>query len=312
MAKRVLAAVGAIALVLVALVVRGIIDGDEDGGAEAGPPGDERVVLACDAELSEVCGALDGVEVVVQPSATTSAAVVDGGAGDIDGWVTTDVWLEVTDGRTESAVGQAERLANTGVALAVVPDRAGALRQLCADVSTWRCVGENAGRAWSELGGETTWGPLRVGMPSANSATGLSILTAAAVGWFEGTDFATNDFGADFSSWLARLTSASGSGDRDPLATMLQRAGAYSAAGTLAARIEGVSRPVETIAPAPPAAATVVLVDRPGGTGLGDVAADLRAALVDRGWRPAEGPPTSVLPPGVAGALHEAWRTAVG
>lgn len=315
MAKRVLAVIGAVALVLVAIVVRGLIDDDRggSGGSDGAPPEDDVLVLACDKELVEVCEAVDGARVVEQSSAETSAVIVEGGADDIDAWVTTDVWLEVTAGRTERSLGTAERLARSPVVVGVVRDRSEAVEALCDGASLWRCLGDNAGRPWSELGGRATWGPLLVGMPAADSAVGLSVLSAAAIGYFESSDFVRNDFDTNvgFGSWLSRLTDASEDADPDPLETMVTRAGSYSAAAGLRSRLEDLStsRPLEALEPSPPVDSTLVILDLPGGS-EGPSPDAMREALTAAGWSAVDGSPGRVLADGVAGALLTRWQEA--
>jgi len=306
MARRVLAAIGAVAIVLVAFVVRSLLD---DSGDPSGPRGDDEVVLACSPELADACRQIPGVRVRSEPAATTSAAIVAGDAEDIDGWVTTDVWYELTAARAGRALGSAERVATSPVVLAVVPARLEALERHCTGKPLWYCVGDDAGRQWTDLGGEAGWGPLQIGMPSADSAVGLSVLAAGTIGYFDGTDFAANDFDPDFDSWLSRLTDASAAGDSDPMGTMLRQAGRYSAAGTTLAPVTTSAREVAHLEPAPPVSATVVLVDLPGRTPLPS-AQGLRDVLVARSWQAADGEPEPLLIPGVAGALHGRWRQA--
>jgi hypothetical protein len=113
MAKRVLAIVGAIAIVLAATAIRAAWtdgdDGQRGGGATA-------LSVVCDPDLAAACQQLgDGVRVEVQDSEETSQALVEGELGDVDDWVTTSAWTELTaarltDGR--DALGAVRRLAS--------------------------------------------------------------------------------------------------------------------------------------------------------------------------------------------------------
>lgn len=307
MAQRVLAVLGAVALVLVAVVLRNVIDGDGDGGRDGGRGGE--VVGACDTALRAYCQAMDGVdEWVVEDSATTSAALVKGNPAGLDLWVTSDAWQEVTTGRARSEIGSAELLATTPVVVASAPARADALGALCAEEPLWRCLGERSGQPWGELGGQAGWGTLRVGLPDADTATGLSVLASVAAGHFGALDFAANDFDATgFRASLTRLTAASGGGDPDPLATLVRRQGTYSAAGVLAARAQRIAGAPPVLDARPMVEARVVLVDLSPGGDTPDPG-PARSALVADGWVAASGPPAALLKPGVLGALHDLWK----
>ena len=303
--RRVFAVLGAIAMVAVALVARSAIDDDADDDRSGG---DGEVVLACDAELSDVCEALSGVTVVVADSACTSAAIMDRSDQQPDLWLTSSAWYEVTAGRAEGAIDAAGAVATTRVVTAVVADRASALEALCASSSLWRCLGDNAGASWEELGGSSLWGTLRTGLPDADTATGLGVLVAVAIGHFDGTDFATNDFDATrFPTWLGRLADPAGDGDADPAATLYGRPGTYSAAGTSEARLDHIGRSATALVPEPVVDLDLVLVSLDGGFPT-ELAADLTQLLVDAEWQPASGLPQELLKAGVTGALHDLWK----
>lgn len=308
MAKRVLAAVGAVALVLAALALRSAWssdDGDDPGG------GDDRSLpqLVCDPDLTDACGAVDGVAVQVRDSADVSDALVAGELEDGTAWVTTSAWTELTASRLDAAgrsFGEVERLATSDVVVATIVTRAPVLADACADVALWRCLGDAAGRPWTEIGGLDAWGAVEVGLPDADTAGGLPVLASVAVGHFGGTDFAANDF-TGFDAWLARLAEPSGSGDRDLLTTLVRVRGTYDAGGALlhqaAPRIE-----VEVLEAEPAVAAEVVLARFDGGALPAELADQLRRALGAAGWTEAAGEPAPLLGQGVMGALHALWK----
>ena len=308
MAQRVLAVLGAVVIVLVAVVVRGAIDDDGDGADGGASDADDQVLVACDTDLEEYCTALTGLSGrFVEESATTSLGILGGALDEVDVWITTDVWFELTRGRAEGEIGTAEILASSPVVAAVDPDRAGAVSSLCEGQAIWRCLGDHAGAPWASLGGETTWGALDTGLPDADTAMGLSVIASVAVGYFGGQEFAANEFDGAFEDWLARITSAAPGGDPDPANTLVVRRGTYSAAGTVDARVGAITRPVERMVATPPGAASIVLVDLPGGDDGSDVADQLRAALVAARWTPGSGAPEPILKPGVMAALHTLW-----
>jgi hypothetical protein len=301
--RRLLAVIGAVGMVAAAFVVRNALDDDADEGPDTG---DDQVLVVCDVDLESACDAFgDGVEVRVEAAVDTSAALVAGELDGVDGWVTTAAWRELTESRADRAVGEATALASSPVVLAVDADRVEALRDLCGDAAVWRCVGDNAERSWESLGGEARWGPLRTGLPDPDTAIGLSVLASAAAGYFDGTDFAANDFG-DLRGWLSRLADASGSGDPDLLRKLVRVRGTYTAGGLPEADAADRAE-LAVLDASPTVAVTAVLIDPAGGDPVPD-AGRLRDALVAEGWDTGDGEPASLLKPGVMAALHTLWK----
>lgn len=306
MAQRVLAVLGAIGLVLAAIAVRNVID---DGGSNDPdePASDDEILVICDTDFASVCDALPiDTGRIVEDAALTSETILAGNAQGLDAWVTSDAWFEITLARSEDPIGDAEVLASSPVVIAIEPDRAEAVRELCADVAVWRCLGDHAGEPWGTLGGSPSWGPLESGLPDADTATGLSVITAVASGFFGNTSFATNDFDGEFRGWLGKLAEPAGAGDADPANTLVVRRGTYTAAGAIASRVAAITRPVVSFEVTPPATSSAVLVDLVGGDEPPD-AASVRKPLVDAGWRTAAGEPTPLLKTGVMAALHTLW-----
>ncbi len=297
---------GAVAMVAIAVVVRSALDGGGDDPDV--DPGDDEVVLVCDPDLRAACNALgDDVVVRVEDSAATAAALVDGSLTDVDGWVTSAAWLEVARSRTEAVedAGTVEVLASSEVAVAVDEDRADAVADHCAGASIWRCLGDSAGRPWSDLGGDARWGPLRTGLPDADTAVGLSVAASVAAGFFGDAEFAANDF-TELRPWLADLAAPSAAGDRNLLTSLVRVRGTYTAGGLVVADAEGRDELI-TFTPAPPVAAVAVLVDLPGGDDLA-VAGPLREALTAADWDAGGGEPDDLFKPGVLAALHTLWK----
>ncbi len=307
--RRVLAVLGAVAMVTAAVVIRGTIDGDGgDGGGES----DGEAVVVCAADLMDACRDLGGgVDVRAQAATQTAAAIADGTLDeDVDAWVTTTAWVEVVDSRAEGALGEAAALAVSPVVVATAPNRFDAVDGLCAGEDVWACLGARAGQDWGELGDRShpEWRDLKIGLTDPDSAVGLSVLASAAAGFFGNTSFAANDF-AEFEGWLTNLAEPSAGGDPDPARTMATRSGVYSAAGAVAAvAARSESRGVQSIAPANPVSTTVVIVGLDGGDGPPD-GAEVRDALLDTGWsRASEADLAPTLKPGVMAALHTLWR----
>ncbi len=141
-AKRLLAVVVAIALIGIAVLVRGVIDdGGSDSGSSSPSGGDHTPTLLCAAELEQVCTSLQreaGIDVQLEPSdvsANTLASIPDNQLRDlgIDGWLTTSRDVEIArDKRAraslEPAVGKpSSPIARSPLVIGIWKDRAQAL-----------------------------------------------------------------------------------------------------------------------------------------------------------------------------------------
>jgi hypothetical protein len=311
--KRVLALAAAAAMVVVAVLVRTAADDDGAGGSASGDGSGATVV--CATELAEACRALPDATVLVEDAGTTADALRAGTLhGDVDGWLVPAAWVDVVaSGAPEALVGRGRLVATTPVVLAVDDARAGAVADLCPGPRLLHCVGSAAGTPWADLGGDQRWGPLRIGLPPADTGTGLVVLAAVATSFFEGTDFARQDFdapgegpdGRSFRVWLTDLARTGQASDPSPVRTLVTARGAYTAAGALRAEAQGLR--VEMLDVEPEVLAEVTLVQVAGGGPLPDVA-PVRDVLVGAGWDPADGDaPPSRHPPGVLAALRALW-----
>ena len=307
--RRVLAVLGAVAMIVTAVGVRRAIENDD---GEDGANADDKVVIMCADDLETYCAAFgDAVEVRVSTAAATAAAIRAGSLPeDVDGWVTSSAWLELL-GDDADALGDPERLATSPIGVAALADRAGALDDLCGRQPLWGCLSASAGASWAELGQDVP-GRLAVGIPSADTAIGLPVLTSVAAGSLGGVGFASNDFDADFRAQLASLVAASGGTDRDPVRTMVTQRGKYSAAGAPQARVAELRNDAVVLLDASPEVlATIVVVHVRGGDDLPNTG-PVRDALVAERWAAANGPDVPLaLKDGVMSALHEVWLEAI-
>ena len=66
-------------------------------------------------DLGDACGALgSAVEVRIEDPAITAAAFAEGSvAEDVDAWITSTAWLEVTESRAPDALGEARAIATS-------------------------------------------------------------------------------------------------------------------------------------------------------------------------------------------------------
>ncbi|HET7487627.1 MAG TPA: hypothetical protein VFJ85_06825 [Acidimicrobiales bacterium] len=312
MAARALALLAAVAMVVAAVVVRGRID---DGGAAGSGGGKPRLV--CATELEAVCTALAAggkVEVTVEPAATTADTLSKVGPGEeppLDGWLVTAPWPDIVNQNRQrsgaaAVVSAGPVLARSPAVLAVRGDRKAALDKACGGTAGWKCLGDVAGRSWSDLGGGG--GQVTPGHPPAGEAAGLTVLGAALAGFFGTTDLSRENLDdPGFRAWLDRLERAAPGSDGSPIATMAVRPSAYDAVGAIEAEagpLVATARDPKPVLlyPDPVATADVVLATttRGGGPAVSSLVSGTgRSLLAGNGWRV----PAHPLAPGLRADL---------
>ena len=320
--RRVVAVLGAVLLVVVAIFVRGLIDGDDESGGDEpansnGSDGEPGITLVCIEELQAVCdameqdGAIDGFD--TEAAGDTVDRMADGEDLGADAWMTLDPFPGIADiaagqagnGRAFGDVAHSGR--STSLAIAAHPDRTSAVEDVCDEVA-WRCVLSIAGEPWADQGVDLP-GTVEVGLPDpASTASGL-LLAAQAVGELvDNPDFASNDLiGSEVTRSLRTLDESAA---QDPLTAMITRgAGQFSLVGALGNDAEAIGETdrgagMGIFYPAPMYRAEVVLAAGGGSAeGLLDDGV-LAEALADAGWTDAEIDPP--LPdPGTLYALRQ-------
>jgi hypothetical protein len=329
--RRVLAVVGAVAMVAGALFVRGRLD---DRKVEQG----QVFRLVCSVDLGRVCADLRDdnsgrIEVTVEAAGTTADRLraVDGDPG-LDGWLVADPWPAIVDGARQAAsrsplfAAGREPIVRSPLVIVAWKDRADALTPTCPDSRLgWKCLGEAADRPWKDRNGREDWGQVKPGHATAASdGIGLLVLGQATVEWFGTADLSTIDLDNDgFQTWFSGLERPMPPSAGSPLGRMLAigRA-AYDAVGTteadagLAERA-AVRNALVTLYPAAMATADVVLAVAPGdrGSRLRDIVSDpARDILLESGWKEpgdARFPAGNGLPPaGLLDALRSRAREA--
>jgi hypothetical protein len=298
--RRFLAITASVVMICVAIVIRSSIDSGGSGTTPSSGP----ITIACVTELATECEALSNVTVRVEDASVTAKAIAAGTAH-VDGWVTFDPWPEIVNQLAQRiATGDGARLAATQLVIAMAQERADALAPTCGGTVNWRCVGDAIGKQWTDVGGQSTWGAVKAGIPPTSSALGLLMLGNAASGYFGHTDFATNDFDDGFTVWRSKVAATPASFSQFILTFPAQ----FSAVGATELEVskgKGV-RLVASIGPTPSASAIVLLASVDSTRAAGK-ASDLTKLLRDSGWGPA--PPSSGLPnPGVLLALSGLTR----
>ncbi len=338
--KRLLAVLGAVAMIGAAVLIRGALTSDGGGGGGGGAADDGETHLICATELEAACTALadedDSISFDVEEAGVTAERLTDPAfrpsESDIDGWLTLQPWPGLVDLRRDLAQEPAvlgepsDVLATSKLAIVGPADRVAQLVDACGgqDRTGWECLGLLADEPWSSHGGSADQGSIEVGHDDPTQrATGLLVLGQAASDWFDTTDFASNDFDADpdFRPWLEQLENAD---PNLPLAVQAQAVidqleqvpiASWDAVGTLDPAARASKRrsadDLTVLYPSPMIRAEVVLAPIRGH----EVDVDdetLSAALEDAGWEPG-GPPQDAPPAPSAGvyeALIQEWEQA--
>ena len=287
--SRILAVLVAIGMVAGAIYIRDRID--DDGGGGGGGNGGAQLV--CDPVLEAACRAVSG-DVVVEDAATTAERVIGADSFEGDGWVTAGPWPAMVDELRETA-GRTPLFGDGG---RVVASSRMAVVGPAETPGPWRAVGDAVGGS-----------DLRLGWRDPASGLGVLQVGAFAVGFFDGPDFATNDFDAAFRSYLEGIEDEAEVA-RNPLERRLQQGVSFAAAVVsfqaeaerlLEEAAPGRRGDLQPLYPDPVVAVEAVLA------GTEDGAGDLRESLNEQGWDvPAD---RSGLPsPGVLAALWQEVR----
>jgi hypothetical protein len=329
--KRVLAAAAALAMIGLSLFIRGRVD-DDGGGGDAVDRPSGSAVLVCVTELKDVCEGLEGVTVRIEDAGSTAADIAAGEEAAFSAWLAPAPWAGIVEARAEGALGQPSRvLARSPVVIAMWNDRLTAIEATCGGTVTFACLADASGKPWTAVGGEASWGNVKVGLPIPDTADGLLVLGAVGSSLADRPDFASNDFDDAFAARLKRIGALSKA--RDPLTDMV-RAGRslYGAAGAVEHEAGPLTATtaraadVRLIYPSPMVTSDLVLIPVQGDDRLERLATDseLAAALAKAGWRvggqpsvkglsAARLPSGSGLPdPGVLSALQKKLAEVTG
>ncbi|MEY2471844.1 MAG: hypothetical protein QOK28_1173 [Actinomycetota bacterium] len=293
MARRLIALVAAVGMVVVAVTVRHNRDNTHATTNTASGP----LQLVCATELAAVCDGITAAdaEVTVEPATVTADRLRTADADDpgIDGWLAPGPWGAVVDTARPSSAGRlfsdaGAPLARSPFVLAVWKDKRAPLA--CADAGDLGCVGDAV----------ITRG-FRLGVAADDQAEGVLADAALGVGHAKNRNFATNDLEeTDLSDWLAAVDTNSDRVSRNPGGrsfTELLTFGAAAADGYLSTEadigpqlVRAAKRSqLDLVYVTPPATADVLLSVRPGKRG--DRVKELvrsdriRQLLQANGWR---------------------------
>lgn len=206
-----------------AVLIRSRLDARENDAAVTAerPTG----TLVCSTELRRVCDQLkaanETLQVRVEDAGTTyatlTAATFQRDAAKIDAWLVPQPWPAMVDearqrGSLEPALVETSRtLARSPAVIVIWRDRRDALAKSCPGGTVdWRCIGNAAGKPWTDVGGQVSWGSVKPGHPPPDkSATGLFVFGQATGQYLGRADFARNDLDdADYRVWANGLEQA--------------------------------------------------------------------------------------------------------
>jgi len=321
LAGRLIAAVAAIALIFIGLALRGSFSDDsssDSGGGSTPSDSGDGDVLACTEGLEDVCRAVKPDDWTIQmiPSAITSSVEVAAPGAEVALWITFGPWDSIrtvddaTNQRTNADMpAEGEAIAVSPLVTVAWSDRATVLETACGK-RLWECVRQHGGQRWSDFGGESRWGQMKLGLSSPASSS----LGAAALSSYVGDTLGTMKYSA------ARLRDASVvramdsldsvlQVDRNVLNAMITRgpasvdAAVVTEAEAVVAFRDAASRAaqVQMSLLEPNAYLAVKLVPISGDRNDGDVRSKLTTELIGRGgWRD----PTTLKPgAGTSGSL---------
>ena len=241
-------------------------------------------------------------------------------------WATLASFPELVDdlrsraGRAPLFAAGTEALASSKLVLVGRTPQMEVLAAHCGGELTWRCLGDVAGRPWTDIGGQAAWRDVKPAHEAADSSgTGLLTFANAVVSWFGRTDIGTVDLADEaFQDWVRRLERSipSFGGPQGTPFDQLLLLPSPNVVGTTEAEVEakaGARRDELTVTyPAPMAQADAVLVSGAGTSVPDGLAASLGEALQAGTWSPPSAAPPGGLPaPPVLQALRQLWTGVV-
>lgn len=304
LAGRGAAVLGAIAMVVGALAIRG----DDTRSATGG----DRTVVLCPTDLRAACaeGVGDAAALITEEAGTTADRLIDADgdeAFDADVWIVPAAWAEaVIDERVR--LGKDPRyaisapLATSPAMLAIWTSRDDELAASCTVVD-WSCLADRSGQPLASGDRVTT------GIPDIDSGVGLPLAGAQTADLLDTNDFASNDFAA-ITTAASRLA---GGQTADPLGAMRTqgpgRLTAVAVVQALAPNLTSNFGPI-TLRPSEPRVdVDLVAMTRIGADIPGSLQGSLADAFVAAGWDTGADDNDDGLPAGgVLAAVRSLWN----
>ncbi|HWL45301.1 MAG TPA: hypothetical protein VNQ73_20320 [Ilumatobacter sp.] len=292
-AKRLAAVVVAAGLIVAAVLVRSnVIDGDDGGSRSSGR---EATALICLTELKALCDAVaaaqPGVTVRIQSAAATAAAWNTATEQPDAVWLTVGPFPELVEAERARRRLQPLTITSTTVGasqlVVAVPtgDKVAALAAACGTTLRWACIGDAAGKPWSDLDSPAQ-GTVRPAFAPLNTAVGQLSVTQAILGYFGDRPIDAGDPG--FISWVrrsARAVPATSLSGGTPIATIQVRSSSLDVAVGFDAEIANAQRGQLSVLYAAPMTRVDLVLAAPGGVNTSGRLADaVRTAAATHGW----------------------------
>lgn len=160
MRERILAVAGAVALVVVAVVVRLTVFGGDGGEAGGGRSGGSVPVVACSPDLAMICADLAGAGVIARDTPVLDLPGAAEPDPRVDAWITWDAAPDLVDIDQPATWDDATALGSAPLGVVAVD---GGIPAACSPPVTWTCLAE----AWAG-------GQVAVGVGSARTSGGLA------------------------------------------------------------------------------------------------------------------------------------------
>lgn len=316
--KRLVAFLGAAALIVAALLIRnGLDDKSTSSSDNTDAPSGGSTIVVCSSQLAALCQGLPkNYSVTVESAGATLDRLSKSGAQPPDAWITLDPFPGMLDtvrtiANLPGLAPDVAAIASDAPVLAVPAARNDAVAAGCAGHAAWKCLGGAAGKPWTSLSSDAAAGDVLVGITDpAKEDVGLVTFANAVAGYF---GVAQEDNGSfqdpGFTSWLRSFTNNVGvmSAGSTPLGTLLIRKTEVNVAASTASEVAGNQRKgeVATVAVSPAISFTAIVA---GFTSRGKgVAAKAAPLFLAAGWT-APAAPEPQLPAGTFVALRALWK----
>src|SRR5581483_603862 len=219
--RRLIAIVVALAMVGAALLIRSAID---DNGGGGGGSNASDLKLLCASELADACDKLAQDTGISVDDSHSSGEVIANPAllKGFDGWLTFERSAEIVrqsrPGQPKILEASSSPIARTPLIVAMFQERAKVLAAACGGDVTWKCIGNQAGRSWTSIGGQPQWGNVKVAHTDpSTTGEGLAVISQATTQFFGKSDLDKLDFERDaFIAWFSRLEASASSALPDP------------------------------------------------------------------------------------------------
>jgi hypothetical protein len=319
--KRLLAFLGAVALIVGAVFLRDALDNkSSDATSSTDKPSGGKATVICSTEFEAVCKQLDPKRytITIESAGDTLDRLAKNGAQPPDAWVTLDPFPGMID-ETRTFLGRPALVPKTVAVATDVPKfgvpsgRETSVTAACSGGALWKCLGTAAGKTWADVAGDGTGGQVLVGLQDpATEALGLVTLANGVSGYFGSPSLDAGSWtDSGFRSWLRNISarvkvSIPGT---TPLSTLLSRPTDVNVAATTASEIASIpaTRTGDVVALDVIPAIPIVAVVATFGSRAGELAAAIKPLLVSSGLTSATDP-NPKLSAGTFVALRTLWK----